>query len=273
MAHLLAELGWPDIAAYLENDDRIILPIGSTEQHGRHLPLDSDVQVPTELARRLSDRTGVLVTPTVPFGMSVHHLGFPGSLSLRPETLIQVMEDLLRSLYRGCFRRIVILNGHGGNVASIELAQFTVMTDLPLLEVRVRNWWTEPVVCDLLQKTLGTSRIGHADAAETSPLLALRPDRVRLERAQYNADDAPIEALTEHVFRDRFPYGVIGKDPHLASAELGEQLLSAVTDKYAQQLVDWRAHAITCRHRLRVMGENAHPCANCVQQPGSSAES
>ena len=112
MSYLLAEMGWPDVAAYLESDDRIILPIGSTEQHGRHLPLSTDILVPTELARHLGERTGVLVAPPLPYGMSLHHLGFPGSLSLRPETLAHVLEDLLRSLYCHGFRRVFVLNGH-----------------------------------------------------------------------------------------------------------------------------------------------------------------
>ena len=239
MAHLLAEIGWPDVAAYLKNDDRIILPVGSTEQHGRHLPFNCDVLVPTEMAHRLSDRTGVLVAPTVPFGMSLHHLGFPGSMSLRPETLMQVLEDLLLSLHRGGFRRIFLLNGHGGNRSSIQLAQFTVMTDLPELQIKFRNWWTEPPIVDLFRKAMGTSQVGHADAVEASPVLAIRPETVRLERAQFSPLDAPIEALTEQVFRERFPHGVFGLDPRLASAEFGEEILSTVTELYAPQLVEW----------------------------------
>ena len=127
MLYLLAEIGWPDVAVYLEGDDRIILPIGSTEQHGRHLPLGTDTMVPTALAHRLGERTGVLVAPTVTYGMSLHHLGFPGSVSLRPETLTHVLEDILRSLHRHGFRRVFVLNGHGGNVAPLRMALANVM--------------------------------------------------------------------------------------------------------------------------------------------------
>lgn len=239
MSYLLAEIGWPDVAAYLERDDRIVLPIGSTEQHGRHLPLGADTLLPVELACRLGERTGVLVAPPLPYGMSLHHLGFPGSLSLRPETLAHVLEDIWRSLYRHGFRRVFLLNGHGGNVAACQVALVNVTVDLPDLMVRLRHWWREPVVDRLLQAAIGAPGVGHADAGETSPLLALRPDLVRLERAQFTPDDAPIELLTEQVFRQRFPHGVIGADPRLASAEAGEQVLAALTDLYAAQLVDW----------------------------------
>lgn len=239
MSYLLAETGWPDVAAYLESDDRIILPVGSTEQHGRHLPLSTDMLMPMELARRLGGRTGVLVAPPLPYGMSLHHLGFPGSISLRPETLAHVLEDILRSLHRHGFRRVLVLNGHGGNVASLQVALANVMSDLPDLAVKPRHWWREPAVSELLQATIGLAHAGHADAGETATVLALRPDLVWLERVQHSPDDGPIEVLTEKVFRQRFPHGVIGADPRLASAELGEQMLAALTDLYAEQLESW----------------------------------
>jgi creatinine amidohydrolase len=239
MAYLLAEMGWPDVATYLEKDDRIILPTGSTEQHGRHLPMCTDILIPTELAHRLSERTSVLVAPPLPYGMSLHHLGFPGSLSLRPETLIHVLEDILRSLHHHGFRRIFALNGHGGNTASWQVALANVMNDLSDLAVRLRHWWREPAVDEALQAAIDLTRAGHADPGETSPLLALRPDLVRLERAQHSPDAQRAETLTRWIFRERFPHGVIGADPRLASAELGERMLAAVTDVYAAELASW----------------------------------
>jgi len=117
MAHLLEECGWLDVQEYLQHDDRLILVIGSTEQHGRHLVLGTDVWQAWEIAARLSERSGVLLAPPVSYGMSLHHLGFPGTLSLRPQTLSSVVADLLESAYEHGFRRILLLNGHGGNDA------------------------------------------------------------------------------------------------------------------------------------------------------------
>jgi len=239
MSHLLAEMGWPDVAAYLTQDDRIILPLGSTEQHGRHLPLGTDTLVPVELTRRLAEQTGVLVAPPLPYGMSLHHLGFPGSLSLRPETLAHVLQDILFSLHRHGFRRVFLLNGHGGNVAPVQIAQANLMSDLPDLAIKVRHWWREPALSELLRAALDLPGVGHADAGETAPLLALHPDLVRLERAQFTPDDAPIEFLTEQTFRQRFPHGVIGADPRLASAELGQKMLQTLVQLYAAQLEEW----------------------------------
>jgi creatinine amidohydrolase len=239
MTYLLEELCWPDVAAYLEHDDRIILPAGSTEQHGRHLPLGTDAMVPTALAHRLAERTGVLVAPTLAYGMSLHHLGFPGSVSLRPETLAHALEDILRSLYRHGFWRVLLLNGHGGNTAPFQVALANVMADLPELAVRVRQWWREPAVDEVIRETIGEPGLGHADAGETAPMLALFPSLVRLERAQHSPDTGPIDFLTERVFRERFPHGVIGADPRLATAALGERMLAVLTDIYATQLADW----------------------------------
>mgnify|MGYP001768066516 CR=1 FL=1 len=131
MALFLSDIGWPDVEEYLHHDDRLILVIGSTEQHGRHLTFSTDVWQPWDIARRAGDRTGVLIAPPVNYGMSLHHLGFPGSLSLQPQTLSAIVSDLLASAYRHGFRRILIVNGHGGNVPAIQVALAEVLNELP----------------------------------------------------------------------------------------------------------------------------------------------
>jgi creatinine amidohydrolase/Fe(II)-dependent formamide hydrolase-like protein len=103
----------------------------------------------------------------------------------------------------------------------------------------LRHWWREPGVNELLKATIGVPGVRHADAGETAPMLALHPALVHLERAQHSPDAGPVDMLSEHVFRQRFPHGVIGADPRLASAELGEQLLDALTELYVGQLEAW----------------------------------
>ena len=125
------------MAEYLRRDDRLILVIGSTEQHGRHLAFGSDVWQPWEIARRLSEQTGVLLAPPLNYGMSLHHLGFPGSLSLRPQTLTSIIVDLLESAYEHGFRHILLLNGHGGNIAAIQVALSEALHELRGLQVRL----------------------------------------------------------------------------------------------------------------------------------------
>jgi creatinine amidohydrolase len=238
MPVLLEELCWPDVQAYLQRDDRLILVVGSTEQHGRHMTFASDVWQPWEMARRLSDRTGVLVAPPVNFGMSLHHLGFPGSLSLRPQTLSAIIVDLLESAYQHGFRRILILNGHGGNTAPIQVALMEALNELDGLQVRAEGWWRVPEVSAAF-KQAGLEPPAHADAGETSVVMAIRPDVVRMEQAAYSPDAPEPTFLTRQVFLEHFPHGVIGTDPRLASAAVGEQVIAAAVRHYERVLEKW----------------------------------
>lgn len=239
MALLLEELGWPDVAEYLRRDERLILVIGSTEQHGRHLAFGSDVWEAWEIARRVSERSGVLLAPSVNYGMSLHHLGFPGSLSLRPQTLSSIVVDLLESAYEHGLRRILILNGHGGNVAAIQVALAEALHELYGLQVRIGNWWREPEVQQVFAAALPEQSPRHADAGETAVVMAIRPDVVRLDRAAHSPEAQHPDFLTRQTFLDHFPHGVIGLDPRLASAELGERALAAAVEVYARLLQSW----------------------------------
>ena len=239
MALLLEELCWPDVAEYLQRDDRLMLVVGSTEQHGRHMTFATDVWLPWEIALRLSDRPGVLVAPPVNYGMSLHHLGFPGSLSLRPHTLTSIVVDLLESAYVHGFRRILLLNGHGGNIASIQVALSEALHELNGLDVRVQSWWQAPEVLAVLDEGLAGRAIGHADASETSVVMAVRPDVVRLERAAHSPESPFPPYLSKQIFLEQFPHGVIGCHPNLASAELGERVLATAVDLYEPILRSW----------------------------------
>jgi creatinine amidohydrolase len=243
VAHLLEELGWPDVEEYLRRDDRLIFVVGSTEQHGRHLVFASDVWQPWEIALRLSERTGVLLAPPINYGMSLHHLGFPGSLSLRPHTLSSVFVDLLESAYVHGFRHILILNGHGGNTAPIRMAMIEALNELPGMEVHAGAWWHEPEVTAVLEQAFPDLRSGHADACETSLVMAIRPDVVRLDRAEYSPGSPMPTFLTKEVFLEHFPHGVIGGDPRRASAEVGERVLEAAVNAYEKTLQAWRSEA------------------------------
>jgi creatinine amidohydrolase len=239
MAVLISDMGWPDVQEYLRHDDRMILVIGSTEQHGRHMTFASDVWQPWEIACQVSERTGVLLAPSLNYGMSLHHLGFPGSLSLRPNTLVSVVVDLLESAYQHGFRRILILNGHGGNTAAIQTALAEALNELHGLQVRVGIWWREPEVRAVMEDAFPGEPGGHANASETSMVLAIRPDVVRLERAEYSPESPSPGFLTRQVFMEHFPHGVIGSDPRKASAEVGERALSAAVDVYQRLLETW----------------------------------
>jgi creatinine amidohydrolase len=119
----LQEITWEDVADYLKQDDIIIIPVGSTEQHGPAGPLGVDSYAAIALAEDAAKKAGVLVTPPMWFGDSPHHLDFPGTISLRPETLTAVIKDVVRSLARNGFKKLVIVNGHkGANLAALQTA-------------------------------------------------------------------------------------------------------------------------------------------------------
>ena len=135
----IEELNWMDVEAYLKHDDRLILVVGACEQHG-YLSLLSDVKIPLALADAASRQTGVLVAPPVNFGSSPYFLTYPGTFSLRLSTLMDAVEDIVRSAYGQGFKRILLLNGHGGNTGL--KARLTELANiLPGLKMQWYAWW------------------------------------------------------------------------------------------------------------------------------------
>ncbi len=179
-ALMLQEMTWTDVEEYLKTNDMVIIPMGSTEQHGPHLPLGTDTFIATKSAMMVSARTGVLIAPVVLAGYSVYHSGFPGTLSLRPETMEQVLFETVEMLIKYGFRRIMFLNGHGGNSIvqsnlihrinhSTEAIAVAIGYDAPFQgEMEPPKDWFEQ----------------HAGVDETSVMLYLEPDLVHMERAE-----------------------------------------------------------------------------------------
>ncbi len=135
----LEDLNWMDVETYLKQDDRLMLVLGACEQHA-YLSLLTDIKIPLALADSASQRTGALVAPPLNFGFSHYFLDYPGTLSLRVPTLIAAVEDLVRSAYRSGFRRLLILNGHGGNTPVNDHLN-DVINDLPGAQIRWYQWW------------------------------------------------------------------------------------------------------------------------------------
>ena len=162
---LVAEMNWMQVEEYLTRDDRAVVPLGSTEQHA-YLSLLVDTLIPERLAREIAEPLGVPVFPVLPFGLSPYFTGFPGTVSLRVDTYALLVRDILDSLARGGFRRILLLNGHGGNAPAGAVA-LEWMSENPGIKVKLFNWWIAP-------RTLGKIRevdpIGsHASWMENFP--------------------------------------------------------------------------------------------------------
>ncbi len=235
---LWEEIGWVDLEEYLRRDDRAIFPVGSCEQHGRHLSFATDYLIPTEIARRVSARTRVAVTPTLCFGMSVHHMEFPGTISLSADTFVAAVRDIVESLFRHGFRRLMILNGHGGNIAPIGTALPPLLDRHRDLRIKVGHWWVDAKVQSVLRELFGDVEY-HAAVGETSAIMAIRPGIPKMERAAHSPWVEGIEAKGPRHWKTFFPHGSTGVDPAKASPRIGERLLDAAVDRFTREIEDW----------------------------------
>jgi creatinine amidohydrolase len=159
------ELNWSDIENYLRDDDRLILVIGACEQHG-YLSQATDVLIPQALADAASQRTGVLVAPSVNYGSSPYFLEYPGTLSLRLSTLMDMIEDILRSAHGQGFRRMLVLNGHGGN-DGVRSRLYELANELPGLKLAWYAWWQSHGILTIAEKH--NLKPAHANWLEAFP--------------------------------------------------------------------------------------------------------
>jgi creatinine amidohydrolase len=138
----VSDMNWMQVEQYLQHDDRAVLPLGSTEQHS-HLRLTVDCILPERVAAEAAEPLGVPVFPVVPYGVTPYFREFPGSISLRVETHLNVVRDILEGMAHSGFRRILICNGHGGNGAVQQYAQEWA-ADHASCQVIFHNWWNAP---------------------------------------------------------------------------------------------------------------------------------
>jgi len=226
---------WPEIQSYLEKSKAIVVPIGSTEQHGPNGLLGTDALCPEIIAKRAGDESGILIGPTFNVGQAQHHMAFPGTITLRPSTMISAMRDWGQSLARHGFERIYWLNGHGGNIATITAA-FSEMyhaisfdragSNHPPLRCMLRNWWELAGVGDICRQLFPVGEGSHATPSEVSVTYFAYPEaQKRVEMTPRIAPNGPIYDAED--YRRRFPDGRIGSDPSQASVEAGEKIVRA----------------------------------------------
>ena len=163
----LGDLSWMEVEQYLKNEDRIMVVLGATEQHG-YISLKADTEIPYRLAVAAAEQSGVLVAPQLNFGCSSYFVDFPGTISLRVQTLLSVVEDLLRSLHHHGFKRILILNGHGGNEPA-KVAMGELVNELVDLNLVWYDWWKAPSI-QVVAEAHGLKTY-HASWMEAFPFL------------------------------------------------------------------------------------------------------
>jgi creatinine amidohydrolase len=236
----LDELTEPEVAELVAaGTELLLIPTGSTEQHGPHGPIGTDVIIPREVCRRVALARGALVAPPVPYGLAAGHRGFAGLAYLNPPTYLALIEDLVLSFAESGFRRIVFVNGHYTNYPAINLACFNASPKLPEgAAAWALSYW------DALPPNEATAYLSletglHANIGETSAVLAVRPELVKLDRAVEGWPPFPelkgpamptifafFETSAGSTFRG-MPHGVWG-DPRGSTAELGEQFYEQI---------------------------------------------
>jgi len=226
-----AELRWPEMKQLDRANTVVILPTGSMEQHGPHLPLQVDHFIANRLAEDLEKRMPeVLILPPVWAGASAHHMDFPGTITLRPRVFIDLLREICGCLRHHGFRRIVLLNGHGGNRSSLEVLAQELYTDYGFSVNVIVYWDLVPDLVKSLKKSKSKG-MGHSGELETSLMLYLAPHLVKLSEvpAGFRSDHLPRKTFTSGEGVKRYmnikEYSEIGVDgfPGAASKEDGER--------------------------------------------------
>ncbi len=251
MKYLLGELAWPEVKDLAKAGTVVMIPVGAIEQHGPHLPIDVDARCAEAVAHLSADTVGdvpVLVAPLQCYGVSGHHMEFPGTMALSSQTFVSSITELTMCLVRHGFKNIFWLNGHGGNFAPLSVAARDVRNQVKVC-MAVASFWQ--IAIEEI-KTIRESEIGgvaHACEVETSLLMYLRPDLVHTERIKKNipkwrtpwfAMDLIYgrKVMLGHQVADFSPTGVFG-DPTLATPEKGKRLMGAITKAVGAFLRDF----------------------------------
>ncbi|VVE07030.1 creatininase family protein [Pandoraea anhela] len=232
---------WSEIEQYLQRSRSIVVPIGSNEQHGPTGLLGTDWLCPEIIAHEAHKRADILIAPTFNIGMAQHHLGFAGTISLRPSTFIAAIGDWVRSLAVHGFEKILFLNGHGGNVASIEAAFSEIYAEASFAKRRLGfamtlcNWWDLEGVGELARAQFPEGHGAHATPSEIAITQWALPETIKT--AHYTPQIAPSGPIREALdFRARFADGRMGSDPAQASRERGGALVTLAADSLVREM-------------------------------------
>jgi creatinine amidohydrolase len=234
-SRLLEEMNAQQVRKNINRKSIVMLVFGACENHGDHLPFGSDFIFPMELAKRIAakskEKKNIIVLPAIPYGVSLHHNEFQMTMSLEPHTLQTVIEDLFRSIIKNGIRRILVINGHDGNIAPIESAARTTKSRYADVVIAcLEAWWV--LVGQLTQGLFEVWHgLGHGGEAETSGMLAVRPNLVNMKQApnevipQLPSDKIRIYWKFDELTRT----GATGA-PKKATIQKGEQALKALED-------------------------------------------
>ena len=242
-------MSWTEIKETVDKDPnlRVIIPIGSLEQHGPHLPLRTDSILAEYVAKSVADRLPSVLFPPLTIGFSLEHTEFPGTVSFAQQTFTRMISEISDCLWKSGFRRLIVINGHGGNRAILECSITSIKQIHP--ELTIYSF----TLLDIARKKFKDIRksphgmIGHADELETSMMLFIRPDLVRLSKVRVEKPTFPpmISLEAEDLEIVSYPWrtneisksGIIG-DPSYATPETGKLLLDYVVQTVSSVIGD-----------------------------------
>lgn len=243
----LHDMTWPEVKAALPQVKVAIIPVGSTEQHGPHATFEMDTADSREFSKLLGERLypNALVTPAVPFGISSHHMKFPGTLSLRAETLVTVLMDIVESLHTHGIRRFFFVNGHGGNTPALTIVTNRIKHEMGCTAA----WATLPynaIGDGLWDKYVTSHTSGHSCEGEVSVMLHLWPRAIRKDALVAGKIVDDVQARNDkwgfiheaHFFSENTENGCLG-DATKATAEIGKAFVESGLDRTVEYLRDF----------------------------------
>jgi len=245
----LSEMTWQEVNE-LDRSTIVLAQFGATEQHGPHLPLETDALIGREIARRVDAGCGgrLLVLPTQWLGLSTHHMTFSGTITASVETYLAMAYEILGSMAQAGFRKFIVLNSHGGNVSALDVVLTKCRNQYPQATIVAVTYWNAAAeqLRELRESAVGG--MNHACELETSLVLATRPELVRIDRiradgrlavSRFLGNDmlSPGRASVSRRFSDISTDGAVG-DPRTASAEKGERFFAAIVGQLAKLVQD-----------------------------------
>lgn len=238
----LSEMTWPKVDEYLRTKNTILIPVGSTEQHGPTGLLGIDFISSQRIAEEVGRRSDTLVCPVLPYGMAQHHMAFSGTVSLTPLTYVAVLKDIIQSLVAHGFRRLIFVNGHGGNIAPITTAFSETLAGGESHSLELINWWHLPEGIAYEKEVFGDENGFHATCGEISVTMHTEPEAyARIGPPTFEptfeptAKDTPWP-LSSKRFRELFPDGRMGSNPALANPHHGKILFEKAVGAILKRL-------------------------------------
>ena len=264
------ELTWPEMREAIAQQPVVLLPFGTVEDHGPHLPINTDNVIVEAICLEAARRAGgdVLVMPLVAYGLDEHHMDFPGTVSVDMQTLLAYVADVATSVARHGFTHVLIVNGHGSNEPIADLAARRVVLETGVIcgamspNAAIDPTLAEPVYSQMRQSAPGG--VAHAGEYETAMMLHLRPDLVHIDRAvremgqikldYFNWDHPEPSVLSWQDWWSRMSESGVCGDPTVATAEFGQALFEQTVDNFIRFVREFRTIPVRPRRDLHASG-------------------